>query len=260
MTAVAHDSLGNVWTGHLDGSISVHQPGRWGSARLARSYGVPVRAIAVDDRNQAYAGGEGVVLGVLGAVAAGSESEEGVVVVVSLLGWGEADKQCQPHNPPTRPAGYESGQLRVCKYDHVRRSVFQVAALLPDPAPGSGGAERSTSVQVRPPPPPSPLLQPPPRCRARCRCGGVVAWAQAAATRLAGHSDMHPPRCLLPPALQGSNVSCSSGLSPHACLPHPPCRAATCPGAAATRLSAAGRRLCTPTAGRWWRWWRSTST
>lgn len=55
------------------------------------------------------------------------------------------------HLSPQAWVGYESGQLRVVKFDHVRRSIFQVYAMLPDtpppmPVPGA-------PAQSLPPPP-----------------------------------------------------------------------------------------------------------
>jgi hypothetical protein len=56
-TAVAVGSGATIWTGHLDGSVRAHHRGAWDSARAAACR-APIRAIAVDQKGQAWVGDE----------------------------------------------------------------------------------------------------------------------------------------------------------------------------------------------------------
>lgn len=64
VSCITWDERGNIWTGHLDGSVRLHNQGKWDAARSV-ACAHPVRSIAVDAKRQCWVGDDGGFLKVL---------------------------------------------------------------------------------------------------------------------------------------------------------------------------------------------------
>ncbi len=58
MTCIAQGTKGNVWTGHADGSISMHTANRWCASQLQAS-GQTICSMSVDEKGLCWVGDEG---------------------------------------------------------------------------------------------------------------------------------------------------------------------------------------------------------
>lgn len=60
MLCVAWESSGYCWTGHADGALHLHAPGRWGAGLLPSPTGSPLCALAaVEGAGLVWVGDEG---------------------------------------------------------------------------------------------------------------------------------------------------------------------------------------------------------